>query len=148
MVLSLPKKVLPLVLDKIADLIRFKIAGMFWYWWVSIVILNNAWLVEKYKYKYKWDYKWFEYFSFDELQTTLTIRYISNWKYKRHLNKSNKMMNIKDVTGLVKRAINCIIIVITNCYQTIVSKAFYLITTNTKIFFSVSWYLVNSLNIR
>lgn len=57
-------------------------------------------------------------------------------------------MNIENAAGLAKHTINYIVITITNCYQTAVGKAFYLIITNTKNTFSVSWCLANSLHIR
>lgn len=61
-------------------------------------------------------------------------------------------MNIKDIAGLVKYIINCIAIAITNCYLIAVGKTFYLIITNTRdifsVTFSVNWCLANSLNTR
>ena len=58
------------------------------------------------------------------------------------------MMNIEGAAGLAKRAINRIVIAITNCYRTAVGKASYLITTDTGDTFSVSWCLANSLDTR
>ena len=43
------------------------------------------------------------------------------------------MMNIKGAAGLAKRAINRIVIAITNCYRTAVSEASYLTTTDTEV---------------
>lgn len=48
------------------------------------------------------------------------------------------MINIESAASLAKHAINCIIIAITKHYQIAVNKAFYLITPNTKDFFSFS----------
>lgn len=59
-------------------------------------------------------------------------------KFKWYLNRSIKTINIKGLASLANYAINHKIIAITNCYQTIVDKASYLITTNTKNIFSVS----------
>lgn len=43
--------------------------------------------------------------------------YKSNKKYKRHLNKSIKIINIENTVALAKFAMNCIVIAITNGYQ-------------------------------
>ena len=56
------------------------------------------------------------------------------------------MINIEGAAGLAKCAINHIVIAINNSYQTAVSKASYLITTDTGDTFSVSWCLANSLD--
>lgn len=48
------------------------------------------------------------------------------------------MMNIENAIALAKCVINYIVIAITNCYQTVVSKALYLITTNIRDIFGVS----------
>lgn len=50
--------------------------------------------------------------------------------------------------GLVKHAINCRVIAITNCYQIVVGKVFYSIKRNTKILFLSAKYLANSLETR
>ena len=65
---------------------------------------------------------------------------------KQNVNKSIKTKDIEDLVSLAKRAINCIVITIINCYQIIVGKAFYLILTNTKDIFSVTWCLANNLD--
>ena len=62
---------------------------------------------------------------------------ISNSKlsiYKQHLKRITRMITIKSAVGLVKCAINCIVIVITNCYHIAVCKVSYLITIDTEIF--------------
>ena len=58
---------------------------------------------------------------------------ISNPKFsmcKQHLKDVIRMITIKGTVGLTKHTINCIVI---NCYQTAVSKVFYLITSGTEI---------------
>ena len=57
-------------------------------------------------------------------------------------------MNLKDAAGLAKRAINYIVIAITNRFQTVVGKVSYLMTTNTGDNFSIRWCLANSLDTR
>lgn len=74
------------------------------------------------------------------------MRYMSNSKCKMHLNKSNKKINIESNTNLAKYAIKYIVIAKINCYQTAIDKAFYLNITDIRDIFSVSWYLVNSLD--
>lgn len=59
---------------------------------------------------------------------------ISQFRYlgvcKQHLDRGNKMLNIKGVEGLAKRAINRVVIAVTNCLSSVaVDKAFYLNTT-------------------
>lgn len=58
------------------------------------------------------------------------------------------MINIEDAKGLAKLVINYIVIIIINCYQTIVSKIFYLIKIDIRDTFLINWYLENSLDIR
>lgn len=45
------------------------------------------------------------------------------------------MINIKNITDLAKHIINYIVIVINNCYQTVVGKVFYLIIINARNIF-------------
>ena len=69
----------------------------------------------------------------DEMSTIVSNPKLS--MCKQYLKGITRMITIKNIVGLAKYAINCIVIAIINCYQTALSKVSYLITTSTKLFF-------------
>ena len=52
---------------------------------------------------------------------------------KQHLKGVIRMITIKNAVGLAKHAINCIVIIITNCYTTVMGKVSYFITIGIEI---------------
>lgn len=58
------------------------------------------------------------------------------------------MINIESAVGLTKRAINCKVIAITNCYQTAIGQGLLLKYNRCRHTFPVSWWLENKLDTR